>query len=75
MVRFQPSSFNRTIVELKRLRATAIVGMIATFNRTIVELKRLDFDLAVNLDAAFNRTIVELKLYSVCKVFDDLASF
>ncbi len=54
--------FNRTIVELKRLRFGFCKFFAELFNRTIVELKQIDDEEAQQRHAAFNRTIVELKL-------------
>ena len=60
-----PVPFNRTIVELKRVRVYDRLRMKTTFNRTIVELKQgYGFTQALIL-TAFNRTIVELKLLTL----------
>ncbi len=58
---FNKSAFNRTIVELKFLRASSLVIFICSFNRTIVELKFHRAHILDNIQNPFNRTIVELK--------------
>ena len=55
-------SFNRTIVELKRVRHVPHLRQNPAFNRTIVELKHSRIHLLILAYSTFNRTIVELKL-------------
>ena len=56
-------SFNRTIVELKLIRAEKRVSLVKGFNRTIVELKLASSAESNPSTTSFNRTIVELKYF------------
>jgi len=54
-------TFNRTILELKWNKSTAVYGAGISFNRTILELKSNCFGQIRQNSDSFNRTILELK--------------
>ena len=54
-------AFNRTIMELKRIKPAAHPAAPGSFNRTIMELKRCKSGDSSMKYHPFNRTIMELK--------------
>ncbi|MDO8898950.1 MAG: hypothetical protein Q7V19_14970, partial [Bacteroidales bacterium] len=58
---FKATAINRTILELKPIKANIISRTLVSINRTILELKRSGICSKACLMKTINRTILELK--------------